>query len=183
MTSAQILIAFAFILLPINDALAEVIHVISVADTSDRTIGSGAAGNQGRLASLTQDVTTLMQMGIDPININGSATGSKTFSCKAIKDAVDGLSVGPDDIVIFYYSGHGFRRPAETSRFPSFYCGADVYTSVAPSLESIAQKLVSKKPRLVIAIARHMQRRSFAASSPFAGFLVRRDPAATRDRV
>jgi len=41
-----------------------------------------------------------------------------TYSKKNVQDAVSALRPSANDIVVFYYSGHGFRLPEQPRRFP-----------------------------------------------------------------
>jgi hypothetical protein len=70
---------------------------------------------------------------------------------------VNGLKVTPDEPVVFYYAGHGFRRPNTPTEFPLFDCkisppDKDSDPEIGPSI--IVDMLTQyKRPRLVLAIA------------------------------
>ena len=42
----------------------------------------------------------------------------KTYGKKNAEAAIKKLNPGPNDIVVFYYSGHGFRKAGPNPRFP-----------------------------------------------------------------
>jgi hypothetical protein len=88
----------------------------------------------------------------DVADVNVVAVVGGDFSCNKIRAAVDGLTVGANDAVVFYYAGHGFRRTSAQSKFPEFDCRRA--TGDRPTeLVQIMDKLKAKSPRLLIGIA------------------------------
>ncbi|HEY4214102.1 MAG TPA: caspase family protein [Steroidobacteraceae bacterium] len=97
---------------------AATLHVILVADTSDAAIGEGAKQNDLAVKEwFTRAATSLH------LTPNITLLEDAKFSCEAISTAVKQLTPAADDVVVFYYSGHGFRTAAQSSSFPDFYCG------------------------------------------------------------
>ena len=128
-------------------AVPATLHFISIADSKDATIGEGAAANAKQLAAYAKQVATITTLKLNLVEITGSS-----FSCQAIEKAVSQLAPGSDDVVVFYYSGHGFAPTdaAAMSRFPWLYCGP---VAPFPSLENIASRLKVKNARLTIVMA------------------------------
>src|SRR5262249_26727781 len=64
-----------------------------------------------------------------------------------------------NDAVIFYYAGHGFRRPNTTTNFPLFACAAptnDESLQFPPNIglsDVVGQLTQDRKPRFLLAIA------------------------------
>lgn len=138
-----------FFSLVLNVSAATTIRLIIAADTSDNSIGAGVMGNVNDILNMFKDIRD--QGGFNLVDdqiIKGDA-----FGCDAIKTAIENVPDGGQEVIVFYYSGHGYRLPTDTSKFPSFYCGSDIYSIGAPSLLAVTDALKVKRPRLVIAIA------------------------------
>ncbi len=127
---------------------AQSIHLIVVGDTYDVSIGSGVKGNVANVRSWFSSAAKTLGMQFQENLIIDSS-----FGCSAFQDSLTKDTVSPEDTVVFYYSGHGYRLQADPSEFPSFFCGQEVYTGSAPSLIQTAAKLSASGARLVIAIA------------------------------
>lgn len=85
--------------------------------------------------------------------------GSPNHFCRTNLDsALNNLSCGKDDIVIFYYSGHGGRSPKETQDpFPWMQLVVDPYrtpwnASQYYSLSQVLKRIEAKQPRLSIVL-------------------------------
>jgi len=134
-------------------AHSQTLHVISVADTEDATIGAGTAANSELLEGYATVVAKLTKLRLSFTPISGAK-----FGCTEILKAVADLQAKPNDVIIFYYSGHGFApesdpsRPGTpaASRFPWFFCNPE---NKRPNLEAIGRDLKAKGARLVITVA------------------------------
>lgn len=85
--------------------------------------------------------------------------GSPNHFCRTnLESALNNLSCGKDDIVIFYYSGHGGRSPKETKDpFPWMQLVVDPYrtawnASQYYSLSQVLKRIEAKQPRLSIVL-------------------------------
>lgn len=85
--------------------------------------------------------------------------GSPNHFCRTnLESALNNLSCGKDDIVIFYYSGHGGRSPKETQDpFPWMQLVVDPYhtpwnASQYYSLSQVLKRIEAKQPRLSIVL-------------------------------
>jgi hypothetical protein len=67
-----------------------------------------------------------------------------------ISRALKKLSIDSDDIVIFYYTGHGFRKPHQQSQWPNLYF---TQNQTHLSFDEIIGTISSKKPRFALVIA------------------------------
>jgi len=75
-------------------------------------------------------------------------TGYKVDS--DILEAVEKLKVKPDDVILFYWSGHGKRFESQEDPWPVFDFEHDSQTV---SQYTVTQELMNKNPRLIISIA------------------------------
>ena len=85
--------------------------------------------------------------------------GSPNHFCRTnLESALNNVSCGKDDIVIFYYSGHGGRSPKETQDpFPWMQLVVDPYrtpwnASQYYSLSQVLKRIEAKQPRLSIVL-------------------------------
>lgn len=89
-------------------------HVIIVANTNDKSIGSSCAKDITRMVETFTDLVNYMGMqALTPQIISGNG-----FSKKAVEKALNATKPAPRDIVVFYYSGHGFRNKNENRKYP-----------------------------------------------------------------
>jgi hypothetical protein len=124
------------------------LHAIIVGDTTDQELGNGAAKNVDNMTSLVEAIADALGSDLNLKQIVGN-----DFNCAKLNAAVGSLAANSGDVVIFHYSGHGFREDGLRSRFPRLWChGAP---STGPLLEDIALGFRSSAtpPRMVWAIA------------------------------
>jgi Caspase domain len=128
------------------------LFLITVANTNDKKIGTTA---QKDLDKITETFTTLTEkLGIILINQKISGTG---FSKKAVDDAIDKwLTPTNIDIVVFYYSGHGFRYSFDVSIYPriSLRTSPDQKIDLNNlSIEEVYNRIVKKGARVNIVLS------------------------------
>jgi hypothetical protein len=117
---SRTLAAFVFLLVTLllaAEARAQTLHAILIGDTSDGTIGPGITANLQKINSFLNVVETIAEIPVARYEIKDAA-----FNCKAIVDQVRSIDVSSNDVVLFYYSGHGFRRDTSQTIFPEFDC-------------------------------------------------------------
>jgi Caspase domain len=125
---------------------------ILVGDTLDAAIGRGIIANLRNLESFLRALELDGKIGVSKVEIKGN-----DFNCKSINEAVAQLAVDATDAVLFYYSGHGFRRDSTQSQFPEFDCMRTSDPDRA-GLKTIADDLVkTKKPKISFGHRRHLQ--------------------------
>jgi len=90
------------------------LYLLVVADTLDKEIGPSCSMDMNRAVQTFADLTTYLGIKFLPKTICG-----KGYSKQNVQAAVNALKPSPNDIVVFYYSGHGFRTPESPRRFPN----------------------------------------------------------------
>jgi hypothetical protein len=136
-----------------SSSYCQTLHLISVADSKDSVIGTGAAANSKALASYVGLAAVIAKLSLDSTEIAGDQ-----FSCTSIANAIETLKVKDDDVIVFYYSGHGFAPApasgkediAAQSQLPWLYCDPP---ASRPNLEAISRQLAGKGARLTITVA------------------------------
>jgi hypothetical protein len=156
---ARILILVFFVFqLCIEECHAQALHAVLVGDTQDASIGVGITENLKNMNLFLQRVETEGQ-----ISVSRTEVKDDRFNCKTIIQTIEQLNLGSTDIVLFYYSGHGFRRDTTQTKFPEFDCRRTADPDRA-DLSGIVNDLVqSKKPKLLLAIADTCNKKSEAS--------------------
>lgn len=120
------------------------LHTIIVADVND--VGIGADQDVAAIQKFTNTVrrATCLE-GQDTV------IEARKGQQKAIEDTLQRLSVGPDDVVFFYYSGHG-ANPGGGDRWPIMAVEGQS-GSGRIKLSWVKDTLLSKNPRFLITMA------------------------------
>ncbi|HTE13141.1 MAG TPA: caspase family protein [Chitinophagaceae bacterium] len=90
------------------------LYLLVVADTLDKEIGHSCSLDVSRIIETFQGIATYFGIKFFPKTIAGAA-----YNKKNVETAISGLRPSANDIVVFYYSGHGYRKEAENRRFPN----------------------------------------------------------------
>lgn len=90
------------------------LHLLIVADIDDTTIGPSCDLDMKKALTTFDSIRKHIGLQFNPKAIYG-----KTYSKKNVQSAIANLKPSPDDIVVFYYTGHGFRKLEEQRRFPN----------------------------------------------------------------
>ncbi len=113
------------------------LHMFIVCDDTDSQIGSGY--DYDRMQSVAQDVATKSGLSLVPYYCKKSQTTSEQLVNKLAN-----LACSSDDVVWFYYSGHGFN---DGGMFTAFTLPDGVNRF---RMETVESKIKSKNPRLAI---------------------------------
>lgn len=155
-----------------DDKMAQ-LHLVLVANTEDRDIGKTCVIDKDATYKTFSEIAEFLEINFKPTVIAG-----KEFSKVNVDKAVSSVRPGPNDIVVFYYSGHGFNEVDEPYQFPyldlrdkSFQKYGGPFTL---NIESIYQKLRSKGARLNLVIS------DCCNKDPTSGALVSSEGASTR---
>jgi hypothetical protein len=89
-------------------------HLLIVADTIDATIGKSVVLDIKKVSELFSSISNYIG-----IKIFTTVIAGKAFGKTGVQSALSKLKPLPDDIVIFYYSGHGFRMPEKPRNYPN----------------------------------------------------------------
>ncbi len=94
-------------------------YLLVVANVLDKDIGLSCAKDTGRMLESFRDIAR--KLGIPDRNTFIKVIAGDTYSKKNVQAAIANfIKPGKNDIVIFYYSGHGFRKETDrkVSQFP-----------------------------------------------------------------
>ena len=122
-------------------------RTIVFCDTNDEKIG---VGEQKNLLHFT-DLCSQIAAGIDLMEVAESFVGnkcSKDYLMKWLKS----FKCNSEDLVLFYYMGHGTRSVQDTSMFPQMCLGSN-YDEDFVSLEYVKNAIMEKGPRFALIMA------------------------------
>ncbi len=121
-----------------SSARGGTLHAIVVADTNDPSIGSST---QTDLMNMQALVTKISQH--TGLTLTGGAITGNDFTLSHVNAAINGLAVRENDVVFFFYGGHGFN-PGD-GRWPAMsFRGRHL------KMTEVRNLLLQKKPRLLI---------------------------------
>jgi len=144
------LVLFIMLLASISTLNANDIHWITFVDTTDKDVGEIDKNTRqilyGRWINIIN--AALLPRGYNAQVHDYAGLKTTPENCK---DIVENLRCKSNDIVVFYYIGHGARSTADKSRYPQMAL-AQHYENKCIPLEWVHKELKKKNARLVITI-------------------------------
>lgn len=146
-----IIITLTFLLIAPAAIIGQTLHAIIFANTQNSTIGESVAVDFKRIELEMTTIAKSIGYTIKKYNYYGSPGN---FNRNNLEQVLTNLSCSPNDIVFFYYSGHGGRAVDEKTKFPEmllFVNDEDFYsTSQLYPLYDVYSRIRQKNPRLTI---------------------------------
>jgi len=127
------------------------IFLMVVTNTNDEHIGVACKRDKERVSATFGKLSKVLGIKMDTVMIWGS-----TYNKANVDKAIDDLKPGPNDIVVFYYSGHGFRKPKDSRRYPYMDLRVKIdktYMENSLSVEDVYNRLSRKKARLTLVLS------------------------------
>ncbi len=126
--------------------------LLLVANTNDKKIGKTCVIDKDNTQATLGEMAEFMGIQFVPTVIEGN-----DFSKANVDKAISGLRPGPNDIVVFYYSGHGFSDTRDASTFPYMDLRDKSYQAFggqyAMNIEAVYQKIKAKGARLNLVLS------------------------------
>lgn len=127
------------------------LHFILVANTNDPRIGYSVQKDVVNITSQVKDVATFLNLPLNMVEISGTKFGKAS-----VENALNNLKPGSNDIVIFYYSGHGYSNDrVATEAYPQFDLRQSRFDDIlvaTMNASEVYQKLKAKNARLNLVI-------------------------------
>lgn len=119
------------------------VYAIIAGDTTDPSIGDSTKAD---INTITKELNAMQKSTGMQVNVV-TITDQKNLADN-VWDVVTNLNVQPDDVIFFYYSGHGFReKNKDPNPWPYIYFNLDdSYLDYA----QIISELQNKDPRLLV---------------------------------
>jgi len=128
------------------------LFLLLVANTNDKKIGKTCEIDLKNTLDTYKELTEFLEIQLVPKVVSGNE-----FSKVNVDKAINAMRPAPKDIVVFYYTGHGFSEMKDNYRFPyldlrdkSYQDYGGQYTM---NMEAIYQKIKMKGARLNLVIS------------------------------
>ncbi len=126
--------------------------MVVVANIKDSAIGQSCAMDRDKILRTFKDVASYLGITkMDTVIISGA-----NYNKEEVGKAIDRIKPNKNDIVIFYYSGHGYRVQGDGHKFPWMdlrYKPGQRYMIETLNIEDIYTKIVAKPARLNLVIS------------------------------
>jgi hypothetical protein len=133
-----------------NTEKGTTLHLIIVANTNDPDIGGTCALDKDRTLKTFSDLSEFMGIKLDSKVIFGD-----NYNINNVRDAVNTLNVSPQDIVVFYYSGHGFSK-ADNMQYPYIELRSKSFQSLddnSLNIQDIYNSILQRKPNVTLVLS------------------------------
>ncbi len=141
-----ILLSFFFSIGLFSQLESMTLHSLIICDTLDSSIGDSARADAQQMRTFTRNIAAKTNMKLKETILQGNQVRPPRLF-----KLLDEMKVAPDDLIVFYFSGHGYR---------SVDRGDDIWPMLYFSVPNrgvdytkLTEQLMEKKPRLLLAIA------------------------------
>ncbi|GGN11600.1 hypothetical protein GCM10010967_54430 [Dyadobacter beijingensis] len=124
-------------------AHAQSFYAVLVADTRDAVLGAGCEKDLEEMSLTLQGISKKIGYQFQEIICH-----EDQFGKSGIQEAISKIQCNPDDILFFYYTGHGINSTDEKSTFPVLY-----FKDENLELEMVHRLLKAKNPRFCLTLA------------------------------
>jgi len=140
------LLAVVFTVCIVQSVFAAKIIPVIIADTNDKDIGKECVSDIKIMKAFVADVKKYTDLPGKPIVINGD-----NVEPGYMLDQLEKLNVEEDDVLLFYFSGHGYRTFWKLfSPWPYLFFSTD---NIGLKYDDVMKMLRLKEPRLLITFA------------------------------
>lgn len=127
------------------------LHLIMAANTEINDIGNSCIIDRNRMVEEMEDVADALGIQLKTYMIEG-----RNFTKAYCTSTIQNLTAGSNDIILFAYTGHGFRWSSQKEQYPQLDFRYSAYTDISNStsmlLSDINTMIVSKGARLNIVL-------------------------------
>jgi hypothetical protein len=135
-----------------NAPKGAMLHFISVTNTEDDQIGQTCAIDKKMTNKIFSSIATVLQIPFDAKEITGTE-----FNKRNVLNAINSTNPGDNDIIIFYYSGHGFSKTNDPNLFPYLDLRVNTLTQKLAdeeiNIEEIYRMIKAKKGRVKLVLS------------------------------
>lgn len=127
------------------------IYLLIVANTVDKTIGPSCKKDMDRMVETFNDLARTVGITCVPKTIDG-----KAISKAKLLAEIAALKPDPRDILVFYYTGHGFRKQKDNRRFPYIDLRSNEnedYNVASMNMEDIFELFKAKPGRVKLVLS------------------------------
>lgn len=135
-----------------NNSGETTIHLIIAANTAITDIGASCEKDKQRMISEMDAVADALGIGLKKYIID-----DKNLTKDYVVNTIENVSPGSNDVIIFFYTGHGFRWSNQTDPYSNMDFRYNPYTQISNetcmTLSEVNNKLTLKGARLTISLA------------------------------
>ncbi|MFN8348778.1 MAG: caspase family protein [Spirosomataceae bacterium] len=124
-------------------AIAQTLHAVLVADTKDGMLGASCEKDLGDMSVRLADIAQKINFQYQEVICN-----NEQFGKAGLTKALSEVTCSPNDVIFFYYTGHGLNTLERSSSFPLLYLKDDNNTE----LEGVHRQLKAKNPRFCVTL-------------------------------
>lgn len=124
--------------------------LLAVANINEPEIGASCLKDMNRAVETFTKLANFMEIKFESKTISGNDYNKAT-----VEKQIASLTPAPNDIIVFYYSGHGFRKSKDSRRFPYIDLRAkpdNTYMVNSLNIEDIYDSIRKKGARLNLII-------------------------------
>lgn len=125
------------------------LHLVLFINTEIPDIGQSCSMDQKVMETELREISKAVGISMQKYVVNG-----EKFSKAEAQRTINEMKIGRNDVVFFYYSGHGFRWSNQTDRYPQFDMRYSEYTPLseqtALAFSDVAKAISAKGARLNI---------------------------------
>jgi hypothetical protein len=119
-------------------------YVVIVANSLDGSIGNGCKVDESKIDLEFSNIADALG-----ITVEKHVIADKDFTKENVLNALSGIQPGSNDIVVFFYRGHGFRLADQKSSWPQMSMRYSPYQPIEGlPLEDVYSAIVGKGARL-----------------------------------
>jgi hypothetical protein len=149
------------------------LHLVIVANTNDKSIGGSCVVDKNATYNTFKDVAEFLNLNFLPTVIEGN-----NFTKANVDKVLAGLKPKEKDIVVFYYSGHGYNKTNAGTLYPNLDLRNKPFQQIGGkytmNIESVYNTIRSKGARMNLVIS------DCCNSDPFLGSNIITDGPSTR---
>ncbi|MBL8022628.1 MAG: caspase family protein [Leptospirales bacterium] len=119
-------------------------YALIAVDSADSRIGSSVSKDMEMMSDFSRELAVSTGMWLNLKTLSGEELTETTFL-----ETVQSLDPGPEDMVLFYFSGHGFRTRLTPTKWPMLY----VPGSRGVDFAEVVKILENKNPRMILAFS------------------------------
>ena len=141
----RVCVVISCLLLQIAPVNGGQLHLVMALDVEDSKIGESVIIDLNNMSEEVQRISAFTGMEVVSHVLAGCS-----FSTKNVLNTLDSMEVAPDDMIFFYYSGHGYRVQSKRDQWPVMFFG---WRGHCLDLGTVADVVASKNPRFALVVA------------------------------
>lgn len=141
----RLILAIAFFVGNASVAIAQTVHAIIACNTIDKSIGAGMTSDMKNMRNAIQIIVSTLDCEYEEKIFDGSVCTKED-----VTNYINNMDVERDDVVIFFYGGHGTHAMNNTSDpWPQMCMNTNIESLFMP-VASVEKMLSAKQPKLRI---------------------------------